>query len=157
MQIRLLEKSDQSQVEHIMAGHQLQFPPFIIEKYPERWQAHLTIQNDKQCCYYVALAESGEVAGHAGYLLNEELALYEIVGVAVSLENQRQGIGKALIDNICGQISELGRKQVILFTLGHAGNEETLSFYRGIGFEMMNCEIDYFQKDFHRVTFVKAL
>ncbi|OBZ13020.1 GNAT family N-acetyltransferase [Bacillus sp. FJAT-26390] len=112
MQIRLLEKSDQSQVEYIMAGHPLQFPPFIMEKYPERWQAFLAIQNDKQCRYYVYLAESGEVAGHAGYLLNEELALYEIVGVAVSPKNQRQGIGKALIDNICKQIRKLGRTQV---------------------------------------------
>jgi N-acetylglutamate synthase-like GNAT family acetyltransferase len=157
MHIRLLERNDQLLVEQIMAGHPLQFPPFVIERYPDRWHSFLTVQNNKQCGYYVALANSGDVVGHAGYLMNEELALYEIVGVAVSQKNQRQGIGRALIDNICNKICELGMNQVILYTLGHAGTEDTLSFYRGNGFEMMNFENDFFRADYHRVTFVKAL
>jgi len=155
--IRSLEEGDQVHVEEIMMEHPLQFPKFIIEKYPPRWDTFLTIQDVEQCGYYVATEDTGEVMGHAGYIFNAELRLYEIVGVAVSKIYQRRGIGNALIKHICDKISELGHKQVILYTLGHSGNEATLLFYKNIGFEMINFENDFFQTDYHRVTFSKAL
>lgn len=157
MIIRSFEKTDQVHVEEIMTGHPLQFPKFIVEKYPSRWNTFLTVQDYKLCAYYVALAITGEVIGHAGYIFNDELGLYEIVGVAVSKNFQRQGVGNALIKQICGKISEFGNKQVILYTLGHVGNEATLSFYQNIGFEMIKYEKDFFKTDYHRVTFVKEL
>jgi len=155
--IRLLEKSDQAHVEEIMTEHALQFPKFIIDKYPPRWNTFLTIQDLEQCGYYVAQESTGEIMGHAGYIFNAELGLYEIVGVAVSKNYQRRGIGNALIKRICDRITELGQKQVILYTLGHEGNEATLLFYKNIGFEMSAYEKDYFATDYHRVTFIKVL
>ncbi|XEC94543.1 GNAT family N-acetyltransferase [Paenibacillus tarimensis] len=157
MIIRLLEKNDQIHIKEIMAGHPLQFPRFIAEKYPLRWNTFLAGQDDTLCGYYVAVSNTGEVTGHAGYIFNDELGLYEIVGVAVSNKAQRQGIGKALINHLCDKLTELGIKQVILFTLGHVENEAALLFYRNIGFEMTNYEKDFFRTDYHRVTYVKAL
>ncbi|MFC3746201.1 GNAT family N-acetyltransferase [Paenibacillus sp. GCM10012306] len=156
MSIRSLVKNDQVHVEKIMTEHPLQFPKFIIDKYPPRWHTFLIVQDYELCGYYVSLANTGEVIGHAGYILNDELGLYEIVGVAVSKNFQRQGIGNALINHICGKISELGNKQVILYTLGHVGNEATLMFYRNIGFEMVNYEKDFFESDYDRVTFART-
>ncbi|MVO98281.1 GNAT family N-acetyltransferase [Paenibacillus lutrae] len=157
MLIRLLEKNDQIHVEEIMAGHPLQFPKFIIDKYPPRWNAFLTVQDYNLHGYHVTLANSCEVTGHAGYVFNDELGLHEIVGVAVSQHFQRQGIGNALIKQVCDKITELGNKQVILYTLGHAGNEATLSFYRNLGFEMVNFEKDFFEYGYHRITFLKSI
>lgn len=157
MNIRSLEINDQIHIEKIMAGHPLQFPKFIIERYPQRWEAFFTIKDNKMCGYYVALAENDEVVGHAGYIFNKELGLYEIVGVVVSKKFQRKGIGNALINKVSSKLSELGKMQLILYTLGHVGNEASLSFYRSIGFEMINYEKDFFRADYHRVTFVKAL
>lgn len=138
-----------------MAGHPLQFPKFIVNQYPERWSKFL--QNESRCAYFVACTDTGEPVGHAGYLFNENVRLYEIVGVAVSHSLQRRGIGRALIDTICTNLSEIGSKQIILYTLGHVGNEDTLTFYRNIGFESVNYEKDFFRADYHRVTFMKSI
>lgn len=140
-----------------MGGHPLQFPTFIIGQYPERWNNFLVHQDDKQSHYIVALAEDGEVVGHAGYIFNDEVRLFEIVGVAVSNKAQRQGLGKMLIHTICNKLLQLGETQVILYTLGHVGNQGTLDFYRSLGFEMTKFEKDFFQSDYSRVTFLKSL
>ncbi|WP_233711204.1 GNAT family N-acetyltransferase [Lederbergia citrisecunda] len=155
--IRLLTKDDQNQVENMMAGHPLQFPKFIIEQYPKRWNDFLVNQDDKHSCYFVALTDNSEIVGHAGYMYNVEVGLFEIVGVVASNKVQRQGLGKSLINTICNRLVELGEKQVILYTLGHVGNEGTLTFYRNIGFEMTSFEKDFFQNDYSRVTFMKSL
>lgn len=138
-----------------MRGHSLQFPKFIINQYPDRWSKFL--QNDNRCAYYVACTDTGETIGHAGYIFNEDAGLFEIVGVAVSNSFQRKGIGKGLINTICTKLCEMGSKQIILYTLGHVGNEDTLSFYRNIGFEMVNYEKDFFIAEYHRVTFIKSI
>jgi predicted GNAT family acetyltransferase len=140
----------------MMAGHPLQFPKFIIGQYPERWNSFLVNQDDKQSCYFVA-SSGNVIVGHAGYMCNDEAGLFEIVGVVVSSQFQRQGLGKTLIQTICDKLLELGEKQVILYTLGHVGNEGTLSFYRNIGFEMSNFEKDFFRSGYSRVTFMKSL
>lgn len=155
--IRSLESNDLAQVEAIMSGHSLQFPEFIRSQYPPRWSTFLTVKNDKQCGYFVAVAGNGEVTGHAGYIFNEEHGQYEIVGVVVSDQYQRQGIGKALITHIFTKIKEFGNKQVFLYTLGHVDNEATLKFYSHIGFTKTNYESDFFQAGYHRVTFIKDL
>jgi len=151
--IRLLEDNDRSHVENIMASHPLQFPKFIIDKYSLRWSDFLEKQDHKICSYYVA--HNDIVLGHAGYIFDVKKRLYEIVGVAVHKESQRKGIGKELLDTICNQVHLLGGKMVILKTLGHVGNENTLTFYRNIGYEQVDFEKDFFETGYHRVTFVK--
>lgn len=155
MIIRLLEDSDRSHVENIMAGHPLQFPKFIIEKYPLRWSDFLEKQDHKICGYYVAHTDI--IVGHAGYIFDVEKDHYEIVGVAVHKEYQRKGTGKVLLDTICNKVRLLGGNKVILDTLGHIGNENTLNFYHNIGYEQVNFERNFFTTDYHRVTFVKKL
>ncbi|OAB40293.1 GNAT family N-acetyltransferase [Paenibacillus antarcticus] len=158
MNIRLIERHDQKEVVDIMKEHPLQFPNFIIKQYPIRWSSLLrsSVENNKSR-FYVAYNESDTIVGHAGYIFNSEENLYEIVGVAVKINCQRQGIGKALINMICNEVKKLNEKKIILYTLGHVGNEDTLTFYRNIGFNLINYENDFFQKDYHRVTFTKRL
>ena len=103
MYIRLLQHADQNEVVAIMKEHSLQFPDFIIEKYPIRWSNYLnpTLENNKSR-FYVAYNHRDEIVGHTGYIFNEQ-GIYEIVGVAVKKDCQRQGIGKALIQTILPQ------------------------------------------------------
>jgi len=158
MNIRSFQVDDQEEVVEIMASHPLQFPKFIIDKYPIRWNDFLnsSTENNKSQ-FYVAFNEDNEIVGHAGYLFNSEVGLYEIVGVAIKKAVQRQGIGKALISVICNSVKEMDENKIILYTLGHIGNEDTITFYRNIGFDLINYEKDFFRSEYHRVTFTKNL
>ncbi|WP_159881705.1 GNAT family N-acetyltransferase [Paenibacillus puerhi] len=158
MQIRPLEKDHRHQVMNVMAEHPLQFPEFIIRKYPARWDAYLSNEEEdnQNCGYFVMLDENEHIIGHAGYLFNDEVNLYEIVGVVVKKDQKRRGIGKALIKAVCKKISECGGDKVILYTLGHVDNQDTLIFYNSIGFEQISDEKDYYFPGFHRVTFIKV-
>lgn len=158
MNIRLLENKDMSAVEKIMEEHPLQFPRMIIDKYPIRWRNFLgSISDTKMNGYYVAYTEIDTIIGHAGYVYDNKTDLYEIVGVVVKRDFMRQGIGKKLIHSICKKVKELGERKVILYTLGHPGNETTITFYENLGFELVNYERDFFIPNFHRVTFIKII
>ncbi|WP_282935898.1 GNAT family N-acetyltransferase [Paenibacillus sp. RC67] len=157
MNIRFFQQSDSAQVQTIMSEHTLQFPKFVVRQYPGRWDAFLTSMDLSKNGYYVAFDTDGALLGHAGYLFNELMGLYEIVGVVVRIDRQGQGIGKAMLETICLAIAEFGEKQVVLFTLGHSGNEATIAFYQHNGYEMINVEHDFYRTDFHRVTFTKQL
>lgn len=163
MNIRSLQADDQEEVIEILAGYPLQFPKFIIEKYPIRWNDFLNSSTEKneseknESQFIVAFNEDNEIVGHAGYLFNFEVGLYEIVGVAVKKGVQRKGIGKALISEICNNVRERNEKKIILYTLGHVGNENTIMFYRNIGFDLIKYEKDFYQSEYHRVAFMKSL
>ncbi|MBP3951860.1 GNAT family N-acetyltransferase [Bacillus suaedae] len=135
MNIRPLENKDLNAVKEMMEEHPLQFPRFIIDKYPPRWRNILHSKVDSEINgYYVACTETDGIIGHAGYIFDNVTGLFEIVGVVVKMDFQRKGIGKALIDSICMRVKGFGGKKVILYTLGHPGNESTISFYQNIGF-----------------------
>lgn len=108
-----------------------------------------------RCGYYVALTNI--IVGHAGYMFDAETGYYEIVGVAIHKGSQRKGIGKSLLNTLCDQVYLNGGNQVMLYTLGHIGNENTLTFYRSVGYEQINVERNYFKSEYHRVTFMKKL
>lgn len=156
MRIRSFEYEDQQHVVAMMSEHPLQFPTFIIEKYPVRWSKFLQSNGDRRNdSYYVAIGDNDEISGHAGYIFNHEIGVYEIVGVAVKKDHQRLGIGRLLIHTICEKLNDLGSDEVILYTLGHVDNEATIAFYRNIGFEIINYEQDFFTTHYDRVTFAK--
>ena len=159
MHVRPFEYQDEEHVVAMMREHALQFPTFIIEKYPLRWSKFLEslVQMDADSCYFVVIGDDHKVLGHAGYIFNHEVGLYEIVGVAVRKEHQRLGIGRQLIETICDKLKDRGSNEVILYTLGHTNNESTIIFYRHLGFEITDYEYDFFTTDYHRVTFVKKL
>lgn len=155
MNIRLLEDRDQADVKSMMASHPLQFPPFIIAQYPTRWSSFLAQKDPKISGFYVA--HENHICAHAGYIFDTEKDVYEIVGVVVHKDDQRKGIGKALLDTICSKVQLLGGDKVTLSTLGHIGNEATLKFYQSLSYEQVSFEKDFYTKDYHKVTFIKRL
>jgi len=73
-----------------MRQYELQFPEIVINYYPDRWANYFNGSSRSE--YWVAVCGE-EVVGHAGFLFNNDLNLYEIVGVVVSPKYKRQGIG----------------------------------------------------------------
>lgn len=55
------------------------------------------------------------------------------------------------------RVKDFGGKKVILYTLGHPGNESTISFYQNIGFDLVSFDRDFFIPDYHRVTFIRTV
>lgn len=151
---RRLEPQDPELVKRLMEEYALQFPAFIINLYPERWASYIHHSSDSE--YWVAV-EMNQVVGHAGFMYNNDEKCYEIVGVVVSPRHLRKGIGKTLLDHVCDAIQERGKTEVMLHTLGHPGNEDTLVFYKSIGYSVSKLEKDYYQTGYSRVTFRKSL
>ncbi|WP_239299480.1 GNAT family N-acetyltransferase [Paenibacillus sp. ACRRY] len=149
-----MEPQDPELVKRLMEEHALQFPAFIINLYPERWASYFNHSSNSE--YWVAV-ERNQIVGHAGFMYNNDEKLYEIVGVVVSLRHLRKGIGKTLLDHVCEAIQEKGVTEVMLHTLGHPDNEDTLVFYKSIGYSVSKFEKDYFQAGYSRVTFRKSL
>ncbi|OPA81238.1 GNAT family N-acetyltransferase [Paenibacillus selenitireducens] len=147
---------DQDSVQRLMSDYPLQFPSFVIDRYPPRWSDYVSAKTSESEYWVAEDAELG-VVGHTGFIYNDELGIYEIVGVVTSTDRVRRGIGKGLLQIVCSRIQERGQDQTILFTLGHLGNRGTIQFYSSLGFTQTNEEQDYFAKGFHRVTFEKTL
>ncbi|WP_127533281.1 GNAT family N-acetyltransferase [Paenibacillus kobensis] len=156
MTIRPLVHEDEQQVMRLMAEHTLQFPDFVIQKYPERWSVYLNEERNDRCGYWVMEDDRLGVVGHAGFIMSED-GDYEIVGVVVRKDQARRGIGRELIDTVCRYIADEGASSVMLTTLGHADNGAVILFYQGIGFDLVREETDYFIPGYHRVTFSKPL
>lgn len=152
IEYRRMEEVDTKTVQNLMEQYSLQFPRFIIDYYPQRWSKYLREENDSE--YWVATIDD-EVVGHAGYLYNVELESYEIVGVVVSSQHQRKGIGKYLLHILCERVRGRGMNKVALYTLGHPGNEDTIRFYRSIGYTEIKYEKDFFIPGYSRVAFMK--
>ncbi|WP_336789825.1 GNAT family N-acetyltransferase [Paenibacillus sp. MMO-177] len=155
MRIRQLQQNDQDRVIPILKEYPLQFPPFVIARYPVRWAEYLASSPSNSRSDYFVAEDNGAVIGHSGYIFNDEVGLYEIVGVVVKESAARKGIGRALLSEICDRLRELGEKQVILYTLGHPGNRGTIVFYSSIGFDLVKEEKDFFAEGYDRVTFTK--
>lgn len=83
--------------------------------------------------------------------------MFEIVGVVISPMYKRRGIGKEILNTICSRLKEKGNVKVVLFTLGHPENEDTIRFYTSIGYKNTNFEEDFFRPGYSRVTFFKEL
>ncbi|NIK69457.1 GNAT family N-acetyltransferase [Paenibacillus sp. BK720] len=157
MLIRQLLQTDQDRVIPMLEEYPLQFPPFVIARYPVRWADYFASSPSSSRSDYFVAEDKGEVVGHSGYMFNDEAGLYEIVGVVVKQSAARKGVGRALLSEICDRLKELGEEQVILYTLGHPGNRGTIDFYSSIGFNLVNEEKDFFAVGYDRVTFTKLL
>ncbi|WP_336775780.1 GNAT family N-acetyltransferase [Paenibacillus sp. MMO-58] len=157
MLIRQLQQNDQDRVIPIFQEYPLQFPPFVIARYPVRWANYFASSPSSSRSDYFVAEDKSQVTGHSGYIFNDEVGLYEIVGVVVKESAARKGIGRALLSEICDRLRELGEKQVILYTLGHRGNQGTIDFYRSIGFDLANEEKNFFAEGYDRVAFTTML
>lgn len=136
-----------------MREYELQFPQFVINYYPERWSNYFDGISESE--FWVATTLEDRVIGHAGHIFNSELSMYEIVGVVVSKEYKRKGVGRELLKIVCSQIQKKNQNKVVLFTLGHPGNEATMDFYDSIGYIKTNYEEDFFREGYSRVTYMK--
>ncbi|MFC7681734.1 GNAT family N-acetyltransferase [Paenibacillus sp. GCM10028914] len=154
IEFRQFREEDSESISSIMKEYPLQFPPFVIDRYPLRWSQFKA--NESKSNYYVA-TELNEVIGHSGFIYNSEVNMYEIVGVVVSKNYARRGIGRELLEIISSSINVLGGQKVILYTLGHPENQGTINFYKSIGFELVNFEENFFDQGYSRVTFLKEL
>jgi len=130
--IRTIIENDIPNVLSLMGQYRLQYPNFVRDLYPTRWSDFLSYNGFDNSEYIVAINEDSEVLGHAGFLYNSELKMPEIVGVVVSRNYSKQGIGKELIKTLCSHLQEKGQDKVILFTLGHPENKGTIQFYKSI-------------------------
>ncbi|WP_054403182.1 GNAT family N-acetyltransferase [Paenibacillus solani] len=155
MEIQVFSHENADAVIHLMKENSFQFPDMVIERYPDRWRQFIETPTS-QSHYYVARL-GDKIVGHAGYIWNDEDSIFEIVGVVVSLNKQRQGIGQRLIEWICQDLKLKGEQQVFLTTLGHERNEGTVAFYERLGFENVKNEQDYFTEGYSRITFWKKL
>ncbi len=140
----------------IMKEYPIQFPTFVIDRYSLRWAHFVTNEGESKSNFYVA-TKFNKVIGHSGFIYNIEKNMYEIVGVVVSKDYSRQGIGRELLEIICSCIKKLGSQKVILYTLGHPENQGTIDFYKSIGFELVDFEEDFFVQGYSRVTFFRNL
>ena len=72
--IRTIHEQDTEAVKSIMRQYELQFPEFVINYYPDRWDNYFNGSSSSE--YWVAVCDD-EVVGHVGYLFNNELNLYD--------------------------------------------------------------------------------
>lgn len=157
MTIRLFQAHDQPAVLKMMKDHDFQFPPFIRDQYPARWDSYLEMTDERISAYYVMVNETDVVIGHAGYILQPTVNRYEIVGVVTCKSHLRQGVARTLITKICTKIAEFGCSDVMLYTLDHEENEAALVFYERMKFQRDGVDMDYYTSGFHRVSLVKTL
>ncbi len=75
--------------------------------------------------------QDGEMVG-TGALRPHADETVEIVRMSIKKEKRRQGIGRAILTELCWQACQLGYKRVILETT--ATWEEAVAFYRAFGF-----------------------
>ncbi|WP_128103201.1 N-acetyltransferase [Paenibacillus sp. DCT19] len=157
MNIRLLQMHDQPAVLAMMKDHDFQFPLFIREQYPERWETYVNMMDEYFSAYYVMTDESDVAIGHAGYIFQPNINSYEIVGVVTSKAHLRQGVACALISKICTKINEFGCSEVVLYTLDHEKNQAALLFYERLNFQRELLDMNYYASGFHRLALVRTL
>ncbi|MDR6724418.1 GNAT superfamily N-acetyltransferase [Paenibacillus amylolyticus] len=157
MTIRLFQALDMPVVLKMMKDHDFQFPAFIREQYPSRWDSYLDMPDERIHAYYVMLDEADMVIGHAGYILQPTVNRYEIVGVVTCKSHLRQGVAHRLISKICTKITELGCGDVMLYTLDHEKNQAALAFYERMKFQRECVDMNYYTSGFHRLALVKTL
>jgi Acetyltransferases len=156
IEFRQFREEDSESVRSMMREYPIQFPTFVIDRYPLRWAQFVT-NGDESKSHFIVATKLNKVIGHSGYIYNTELNMYEIVGVVVSKDYSRNGIGRELLAIISSSINQHGSQKVFLYTLGHPENQGTINFYKSIGFELVNYEEDFFAQGYSRVTFLKEL
>ncbi|WP_127544595.1 N-acetyltransferase [Paenibacillus amylolyticus] len=157
MTIRLFQAIDQPAVLKMMTDHDFQFPSFIRDQYPARWDLFLKMTDERISAYYVMVDEADVVIGHAGYIFQPTVNRYEIVGVVTCKSHLRQGVARGLITKICIKIAEFGIGDVMLYTLDHEENEAALVFYERMNFQKEGVDMNYYTSGFHRLSLVKTL
>lgn len=85
---------------------------------------------DKISLHIVAYSDSGVPIGTAR-LFSDEEDVYTIGRVAVEKNARGQGVGRYMIDRLCGECEKRGAKKIVL-----RSQEQAVPFYKASGFEM---------------------
>ncbi|MFN8455234.1 MAG: GNAT family N-acetyltransferase [Anaerolineae bacterium] len=88
----------------------------------------------------------GRIVG-TGALVPRSAEVAEIVRMSVAAEVRRQGIGRAILQQLCERARQLGFRRLILETT--ATWQEVIEFYQGFGFSITHLQDDdvYFSLD----------
>ncbi len=130
--IRLMEERDLCQVERI--ERETFSMPWSRQSFLDSLKLSHTI--------YIVAERDGRIAGYCGcYQLLEEA---EIVNVAVDKLFRRQGIGRAMLE----ELMRIGEKQgAFAYTLEvRASNRPAISLYESLGFENFGIRKNFYEK-----------
>ena len=114
-------------------------PSFVYANfYPDGWEtrqrADLAAVLDKESeCVRVA-RRYGRLAGWLGYRLHPEDRMGEIYVLAVAPEQQRCGVGRALMDDAFALIRSAGMAMVMVETGADPGHQPARAAYEATGF-----------------------
>lgn len=105
--------------------------------------------------YIVAANEKGQIVGYAGVFSPDEGLDADIHTLTVTPNYRRQGIGRALLDQLIAWAYE--RKAPALFLEMREGNEEANPLYVSAGFTPISRRADYYASGVHAIVMRKEL
>jgi ribosomal protein S18 acetylase RimI-like enzyme len=115
-------------------------PRFVYDNFwPQGWQTRQvsevsSLLDAKPKNFWVAFQDN-VLAGFVGVSIHPDDQMGEVSIIAVSPDQQRQGIGKALMNFAEQQIRNSGMKMVMVETVGDSGHESARRTYEALGYE----------------------
>lgn len=94
--------------------------------------------------FYLGVEDEGLLVGYAGLAMrgNHECPEFEILTIGTDPQQQRRGIGRMMMDNIC-YIADV--KQAPIFLEVRVGNDPAIDMYKSYGFEHLGIRRNYYQ------------
>ncbi|APT93191.1 alanine acetyltransferase [Corynebacterium phocae] len=94
--------------------------------------------------FYFGYEKDGQLVGYAGLAMMGPAAdpEFEILTIGVDPAAQRQGVGRAMMDNIC-HIADIKKAPVFLEV--RVGNSPAIKMYEAYGFEKIGLRRNYYQ------------
>ena len=134
MQIRPAEISD---LPRILEIERASFPedPWTEDMFAEELCNSLK--------YFIAAEQNGQVMGFADTFLMEGICA-EVFDIAVDPQARRQGIGKAMLENIIDKTAESNVDRLQLEV--RAGNTPAIELYKSLGFEASGYRENYYKE-----------
>nr|NJM01155.1 GNAT family N-acetyltransferase [Desulfobacula sp.] len=134
------------------------FRPDEIEIAEELVQEHLEKGPAGSGYYFVIASKNGRVVGYGCYgPIPCTLTSYDIYWVAVSPEFQGKGLGKSILTEMEGLISEAGGKRAYVETSTQIRYASTRSFYEGCGYR---CDVvldDFYEPGDGKAVYSKIM
>jgi len=124
----------------------------------ELWNEYLQKGADKSGYHFLIDHENGKLRGFACFgprALTE--GAYDLFWIAVDKDCQRQGVGKALMDEAEKEIKHLGGRLVIVETSGKPKYGPTRKFYHSAGYTHEATLKDFYHEGDDLVIFTKKL
>jgi len=105
--------------------------------------------------YIVALHNESEIVGYAGVFSPADGIDADIHTLTVAEAHRRQGIGRAMLDQLISWAKNRGAPAIFLEV--REGNDEASPLYVSAGFEAISRRDDYYASGVHAVVMKKDL